>query len=203
MPPKQELSVVRKEQILEAAAVVFARLGFNKARMDDIVMEAGLSKGAVYWYFESKDEIITTILDRFLERELEDFKRISQGEGPIPDRFRTMMTMLASEMEKVSGLMPIIYEYYALAAREKTIRKMVDKYISSYIDLLENLIKEGVDRGELKEVQTRDVALSLVALMEGCMLIWVLMIYNERKPDLGKLFLTSMDLVLDGLRSEA
>jgi len=203
MPPKQELSEIRREQILDAAAVVFARLGFNKARMDDIVQEAGLSKGAVYWYFDSKDEIISTILDRFFERELEDFRKISQGEGPIPTRLMTMMKTLASEIDSISELMPIIYEFYAVAAREEAIRKTIDKYITSYTDLLEELIKEGIERGELKDVSPREVAFSLVALMEGCMLIWILKAFGRRKPDLEKLFVTSMDLVLEGLKAEA
>ena len=203
MTPKQELSVVRKEQILEAAAVVFARLGFHKARMDDIGKEADLSKGAVYWYFESKDEIITTILDRFMERELEVFRKISQGDGPIPARLMTMMKTLASEVDSISGLMPIIYEFYAVAAREEAIRKTIDKYMTSYTGLLEALIQEGIEREELKVVSAREVAFSLVALMEGCMLIWVLRTISRRKPDLEKLFVTSMDLMLEGLKAEA
>ncbi len=58
MVSKSELTEIRREQILEAATSVFARFGVYKARMDDIVEEAGLSKGAVYWYFKSKDEIL-------------------------------------------------------------------------------------------------------------------------------------------------
>ena len=201
MSPKQELSQVRKDQILEAAATVFARLGFHKARMDDIVQEAGLSKGAVYWYFESKDEIFTTILDRFMERYHEDFQRISQGEGPIPDQFRTMMKTLAQEIDMLSNFMPIIYEYYAVAAREEAIRRTIDQYLTSYTDLLEELIKQGAERGELKEVPARDVALALVALMEGCMLIWILRSDGEQQVDLEKLFMTSIDLVLKGLQA--
>jgi AcrR family transcriptional regulator len=83
MPEKQELSELRRDQILQAATVVFARLGFHKARMEDIVKEAGLSKGAVYWYFDSKDEIITTILDRFMDRELENFNKSVRLRGPF------------------------------------------------------------------------------------------------------------------------
>ena len=48
----------RKEQIIDAAMAVFARLGFHEARMDDIAQEAGLSKAALYLYYKSKDAII-------------------------------------------------------------------------------------------------------------------------------------------------
>jgi AcrR family transcriptional regulator len=200
---KRELSEIRKEQILQAATMVFARLGFHKARMDDIVEQAGLSKGAVYWYFESKDEIITTILDRFFERELEDFRQISQGEEPIPDRLLKIMRNLSKEIETIADLMPIIYEFYAVAARENAIRKTIQRYFKSHTTLLEELIKVGIDRGELRDVLPYDVALSLVALMEGCMLIWILGTLDHDVLDLEKLFETSMDLIFKGLILEA
>jgi AcrR family transcriptional regulator len=200
---KRELSEIRKEQILQAATMVFARLGFHEARMDDIVEEAGLSKGAVYWYFESKDEIITTILDRFFERELEDFRRISQGEGPIPDRLLKLVKNLSKEIEAIADLMPIIYEFYAIAARENTIRKTIQRYFKSHTTLLEELVKIGIDRGELRKISPEDAARSLVALMEGCMLIWILGTPNHEVLDLETLFKSSMDLVLEGLILEA
>ena len=58
MPSKDDLTNERRAQILQAAATVFARSGVNGARMDDIVAESGLSKGSLYWYFDSKQEIV-------------------------------------------------------------------------------------------------------------------------------------------------
>lgn len=199
---KRELSEVRKEQILQAAAAVFARLGFHKARMDDIVQEAGLSKGAVYWYFESKDEIITTILNRFMDRELENLQQIGQGEGPALVRLRDMMKILAKEVEEISDLMPIIYEFYAVAAREETIRKAIQKYFENYSALLEEVVRDGIERGELRDVPPRDAALSLVVLIEGCMLIWILGAFNHRESKLENLFEIGFDLLLEGLAAE-
>lgn len=51
----------RREQILEAARRCFSRDGFHQTSMTDIFAEAGLSSGAVYGYFKSKDELITAI----------------------------------------------------------------------------------------------------------------------------------------------
>ena len=70
MSPRPDVSVERKKQILDAAMIVFSHKGFHQARMDDIVKQSGLSKGTIYWYFNSKDEIITQILDNLFEREL-------------------------------------------------------------------------------------------------------------------------------------
>ncbi|MFQ5923332.1 MAG: TetR/AcrR family transcriptional regulator, partial [Anaerolineales bacterium] len=55
MSPRPDVSQKRQEQILNAAEKVFSERGFSGARMDDIVREVGLSKGALYWYYKSKD----------------------------------------------------------------------------------------------------------------------------------------------------
>ncbi len=62
MSPRPDVSEERRTQILEAAMAVFARQGFDKARMDDIAQQARLSKGALYLYYKSKDAIISAIL---------------------------------------------------------------------------------------------------------------------------------------------
>jgi AcrR family transcriptional regulator len=202
MADKQDLSEIRKEQILQAATIVFARLGFYKARMDDIVEESGLSKGAVYWYFDSKDEIITTILDRFMGQSFENFRQISQEDGPVPDRLMSMMRDLAKEIEAISDLMPIIYEFYAVAAREEETRTTIHNYFKNYTELLEALIEEGIERGELRDVSSYDAALSIVSLVEGCMLIWTLEAFARRKSDLEALFESSLEFMFNGLMVE-
>jgi len=80
---KQDKKEARRNQILEAATHVFTRLGFNKARMDDIVEESGLSKGTLYWYFKSKDDIITAILDRMLKREARQLHSMLDDERSV------------------------------------------------------------------------------------------------------------------------
>ena len=69
MSPKPDVSQERKQQIMDAALKVFSREGLHTARMDDIAEEAGLSKGALYWYFNSKDKIIASLLTTFFDRE--------------------------------------------------------------------------------------------------------------------------------------
>ena len=48
----------RKEQILNAALLVLVEKGYESSRIDDIVAKSSLSKGAIYWYYKSKKEII-------------------------------------------------------------------------------------------------------------------------------------------------
>src|SRR5438552_2335000 len=54
----------RREQILNAAMVCFAKRGFHQASMHDISAEAGISVGLIYRYFENKEAVISTMADR-------------------------------------------------------------------------------------------------------------------------------------------
>ena len=53
MPTKEEMATAeRRQQILSAAMTCFIAKGYHRATMDDIVVESGLSKGTLYWYFK-------------------------------------------------------------------------------------------------------------------------------------------------------
>lgn len=201
MTSKAELKEIRREQILEAATSVFARLGVHKARMDDIVEEAGLSKGAVYWYFKSKDEIINTILDRFLSRELGGFQELLQQEGSIRDRFIAMTNHLITELEKYAKVMPIAYEFYALSTRESHVRKALNDYYHQYLWYFEELLKQGIKSGEFREVDASRAAVSIIALLEGLTLLWVIGVLQADIKELLVSAESGLTLILDGLKA--
>ena len=89
---------VRKEYIIEAALSLFSEKGFENTRVDEIAEKAGVNKALIYYHFESKDAILSYLLDEFLAgvkiREM-DFianniiKAIQEGDLDIlPDRMR-------------------------------------------------------------------------------------------------------------------
>ncbi|MEJ3742108.1 TetR/AcrR family transcriptional regulator [Actinomycetes bacterium KLBMP 9797] len=74
----------RRQQILDAARVCFSRNGFHATSMQDVIAEAGLSVGAVYRYFKSKQELVTAIAEEVLEGADEVFGEIVAHEPPLP-----------------------------------------------------------------------------------------------------------------------
>ena len=63
---KQLLKDKRKEQIMNAALNVISVKGYDQSRMDDIVLESDLSKGAIYWYYKSKKDIYLSLVDHWV-----------------------------------------------------------------------------------------------------------------------------------------
>ena len=84
MSPKvsEEYVESRKRDILDAAAACFARAGLHRATMDDICTQAGLSKGAVYGYFKSKDDIVSALKVESVQRDAAIIRSPTQSGRP-------------------------------------------------------------------------------------------------------------------------
>lgn len=127
MSPRPDVSEERKSQILEAAIEVFARLGFHQSRMDDIAGQAGLSKGALYLYYKSKDAIIAALLKYVFTQEFNRLREVVEAdqEEPIAEQLLLLTCQFASVMKWMTRLMPIAFGVYALAGRDKEVRQFL------------------------------------------------------------------------------
>ena len=198
MSPRPDVTEARKGQILQAAITVFSRLGLDQARMDDIVAESGLSKGAIYWYFKSKDEIIAAILESVFNREIIELKGLLEADGPVVARLLRFVRHAAAEIKAMTHLSPILYEFYALAFRDKAVRKALQVDFRRYLRLAGPLIQQGVERGELRPVEASVAANGLAAIVEGTMLLWV---FDRAAFDIEQQIATAASIFLDGLRN--
>jgi AcrR family transcriptional regulator len=198
--PRPDVSEERRTQIIEAAMRVFARSGFQEARMDDIVAETGLSKGALYWYYKSKDEIILSIMDSMFDRELAGLEALQADERPAGDRLIEFVQLTTADLNRYSKLLPLFYEFYALAFRNKTVRKALTRYLRKYFAMIEPIIQQGIDRGEFRAVDAKEAAIATGSLFEGTLLLWV---YDPDTVKIDKHIEIGTRLLLDGLRARS
>jgi len=198
MSPREDVSEERKEQILDAATEVFAQKGFDHARMDDIVEETGLSKGALYWYFKSKDDIIFGIMDRMFQLEFRELEELQQTDTSASEALMAFTEVAIKDINRMLRFMPVTYEFLALAFRNKLVQKAIKQYMNSYVSLLDPMIQAGINSGEFKQVNPRDVSAAVGAIIEGTVLLWV---YDHNLIDPGENIRTSINLLLDGVKA--
>jgi AcrR family transcriptional regulator len=173
MSPRPDVSEERKNQILEAALAVFARLGFQQTRMEDIAEQASLSKGALYLYYKSKGAIVAALLKYFFTQELKQLQALVAGdhEKPVVEQLLTLTHQLTSTMQWMAQQMPIAFEFYAIAGRDKEVRQFLQDYFKTYRSELARLIQRGIDRHEFRDVDAEAMAVTLAALYEGLALL--------------------------------
>lgn len=195
--PRPDVSEERKEQILDAAAIVFSQQGFASARMDDIVQQSGLSKGALYWYFKSKDDIILALMHRFFDQDLDGLNHIQELKLSARDTLLQYTDAMIMEFEQVKALTPLIYDYYSSATRDEEKRDFFQVYFQKYQASMGAIIQQGIDNGEFRPINIQSFVLTLIAMLEGLFLLNSI----EELVDLKQQVNDSMTLLLDSIRA--
>ena len=175
MSPRPDVSEERRNQILEAAMAVFARQGFEQARMDDIAKEVGLSKGDLYLYFKSKDAIISAILQFFFSSAMKKLQGFLESEDPpsVREQLLRLNQYYIAEMKWMVSMLPLSFQFYAVAARQKAVRQFLKQYFKDYREVLTALVQHGIDHSEFRPMQAERVAIDIAALYEGLALFWM------------------------------
>ena len=200
MSPRPNVSDERKNQIINAAEGVFTEKGFDQARMDDIAEETGLSKGTLYLYFKSKNDLIIAILDRMFQREFKQFDNLNFSELSAIDTIWKITDLLTKDILSLQRLIPIVYQFLALAFRNKYVQLALKKYINRYVDLLVPIIQRGIDSAEFRHVNAREVAVAMGAMIEGTLLLWV---YDKSLVDPEYHIHSGMKLLLEGVQARS
>jgi AcrR family transcriptional regulator len=186
----------RRAEILAAAEVCFARLGFHRATMRDVVAEADLSTGCVYKHFRSKDEIVAAITtDRHLA-EAGLFEQAEETDDSVK-ALRRLGRAFIRGCATPKGMLArrVGAQTWTEALLDDAMRARVLEGIELPIARIEKLVSRAQERGRLTRRATPEaLARSFVSLFHGFVLqkLW--------QPDLDpEPYLTAMDVMLDGL----
>ena len=194
---RSDLSSERPRQIIEAAFKVFARDGLT-ARMSDVADEAGVSKGTLYLYFDSKDHLIEALVMAMFDEDLQSLQAIVDEDRPVADRLLDYVHEAAAHFAIMQEQAAIAAEVFAAAARDKGLLQVILSYYDRYWKLLADLFQQGVARGELRpDIDPDQVARRLTAMWDGEMM--VLLLYPD-SADIEQRFEHGLRTLLDGIR---
>jgi AcrR family transcriptional regulator len=121
-----------REELLTAAVHVFARRGYELAGVDEIADEAGYSKGALYWHFSGKEELLTALLDERIDAPAREMVALLES-GPV-DRDMSVEAgaAFARRLREQREAVLLDREYWSLAIRDPALRA---RYIARQTDL--------------------------------------------------------------------
>jgi AcrR family transcriptional regulator len=158
-----------RELLLRAAARVFAERGFEGATVDEIAAQAGLSKGTLYWNFESKDELFLSLLEEHIDRRVQAMIELIQSapadQDIAPEASRGLFALLQEERQFVL----LSHEYWSRAVRDSELRQ---RYAERQARLREVLARALEARARQLgpppfSLAPADVATAYIALAEG------------------------------------
>lgn len=164
----------RREQILAAGWRCVARQGFHKTSMADVISESGLSAGAVYGYFSSKDEMIAAIAERVVAGADEVFDEVLAG-----DRLPTLseaVRVIVTQIERVATaggneVVRVALPTWAEAVRNEAIRAVVAKAYRHLRSRMQDLVERLQAAGKFDpDADAEQVAQVLFGVLPGFIL---------------------------------
>lgn len=150
MSPKvaEEHKEARRKQILEAAARVFIRLGYQAATMKDVVEESGLSRGGVYLYYGSTEQMMLDLIEEG-DREVDEMPKMLQDGVPVWDVIEGLIRGMTADMDQASqGLAPVYYELFITGWRKRAYESLMARRYSRSLEAFVGLLEEGARRKE-------------------------------------------------------
>jgi len=187
----------RRRQILEAALTVFTQKGFNAAKVSDVAALAGVSQGTIYWYFDSKDDLLQAALLFF-------FEELSQGIAPALEqattnhgRLQVLIRSMATMAEEAKGLFTLFLEFWASSDNREKASRLWTEVLIRYKDVIAQIVERGTQDGEFRPVDAEALAWSLMATYDGLAAYLMLM----PDLDLDRISHAFAETVMHGLQA--
>jgi TetR/AcrR family fatty acid metabolism transcriptional regulator len=198
---KERAALWRKTELLTAARTIFTQKGFHRTTMDDVAREAGISKGALYLYFPSKEKMFMALIEKGLnDRALLVQGILEQKTGSVA-KLKSYIDHNFDYFEQNRDLWTIVMmlERDVLCTDiQKSIHEQAMKEMKRILSYLIAIMKQGVKERVLKNESPELLALGLGGMVQ--MFIMRAMFENIRKfQEKEKQFV--LDIFLEGAKA--
>jgi len=193
---QQERSQRTRAQLLESARVCFSQDGYASASIARICEHAGVSKGAFYHHFPSKQALFLELLQVWLETLDASFIADKAPSQSSSESFKAMARHAGQLFPQASGQFPLYLEFMQRAVHDPAVWERTLEPFQSYQKHFAGLIRTGIARGDIKEISPGIAARAIVALAVGLLLQAAL---EPEGEDWSEITHTCMQMLLAGI----
>ena len=183
-----------KRKIFETSMKLFAEKGYDATSIEEITATVGVAKGTLYYHFSSKEEIFGFLIEegvKLLKNSIEI--KTEKLENSI-DKIKAIVLIQIKIVAKYENIITIILsQFWGTEQRNKKCQNLVYEYIGQ----IEKIVQEGIEKGEIKEGDTRAIASEIYGL------ICSTLVYKKREGeniDVMRLYHEYENTVINGLR---
>jgi len=190
----------RPQEITAAAFEAFAEKGFARTRVDDVAKRAGVSKGLLYLYFKTKEELFKAVIKSVVIRRVDRLiDNVASTELSSEDFIRGP---LLSFLKQIPGS-PVAIVVRLLISEGPRHPDLVDYYyenvVAKGLAAISGFVKRGVTQGEFRKSAVSDLPhLMLAPVMLS--IVWGI-IFNDRQLDTDTLIETQIDMILAHIKA--
>ncbi len=200
---RQRRKAARPHELLEAALTLFVEKGLAATRAEEVAKLAGVSKGTLYLYYPSKDELFKAVVRAYLTQVIaEGHELVEQFEGNTSDLLHLLAHTWWSRVgaSKASGLLVLIM------AEARNFPELAQFYVDEVVApshaLLARVVQRGIDRNEFRPMDVTSVVHALIAPIQFLILYRQCTSVCTANPvplDPERFMTTQIELLLRGL----
>ena len=188
-----------RQKILDCAGECFAQRGYDGAGVAEICSSAGISKGAFYHHFSSKQQVFLELLHEWLGMLKDHMTAIEQRASSVPEAFMEMAGVVEEVFQTGGSQLHIFLEFLTKAVRDPTVWQATIAPYREYRFFFAGMIERGIQKGEIRSVDPEKIAHLLVSLGVGIVLQGILDPHGARWE---KVLKETVGLVVENLYLE-
>ena len=183
-----------KRKIFETSMKLFAEKGYEATSIEEITATVGVAKGTLYYHFSSKEEIFNFLVDEGIKLLQNSVDIKTAKRNNYIDKVKAIVLIQIKIIAKYEDIITIILsQFWGNEERHKKLQNLVYEYIGQ----IEKIVKQGIEKGEIKNGDARVIASEIYGL------ICSTLIYKKREGielDIMKLYHEYENTVINGLR---
>jgi AcrR family transcriptional regulator len=193
---EKQKSEETRNRILEAAEECFTRYGYDSTGVAEICNTAGVSKGALYHHFPSKQAIFVEMFETWMRSFVAEMERIRDSAASVPDALLRMVKMTGLIFQTAAGQLPLFIEFLTKASRDPETWKATIAPYKFFRKFFADLIHRGIEEGTIQEVDPERTAQIIVAYGAGLVMQGVFDPEGGQWVDVG---VQGITLILKGI----
>ncbi len=192
----QHRSEETRNRILDTATQLFSKTGYDATGVAEICQAAGVSKGAFYHHFPTKQSVFIELLNSYLNNIDNGFSSMRQEGKAVPEVILQMAALAGSLFQTANIHLPIFLEFWTQANHDPQIWETAIAPYRRYQCYFAEMIQEGITQGSLKPVDAQLAARVMVSLAVGMLMQ---SLFDPSIPDWQTEARQSMELLLNGM----
>jgi AcrR family transcriptional regulator len=167
-PTRAEKQAQTRAQLIQAAASVFARRGFQTATVEEIAEEAGYSHGAVYSNFASKEELFLAVFEQYMSQRIDEVSQATEIEGSFAQRARAAADQWMQRFSEDRPTFLLHLEFMIHAARNPHLSEQLGQRMAALrLEIERRLLDREAETRTALPLPAADIALIVRALGIG------------------------------------